>query len=434
MKTRSLIPITLSAISILFIVFSVQAQQNFRVFNRLNGGLAAFNALASQPPISADFDNFSQGTNINGMDIADIQFLSSATGAPLIVVRGDTTSTPPEFTNAAFATTNRLYPTSGRRVLSPGGETLAPGPNNPIEKDDLELVFSSPVRAFGFDLLFQSVDGSSFTTIKVYNQSDELLFSETISMPNLGGVGSSPGAAEFWGGMTVGPDLITRIVIEEFDDDNRNPDSNIGFDTFRYFFAPHRPDLDSDGYLDPHDNCPDISNPDQTDSDGDGSGDVCDEEIDNDGVPNSDDNCPDVFNPDQLDSDGDGSGDVCDEDVDNDGVPNSDDNCLDVFNPDQTDSDEDGVGDVCDSSDDVDGDFDGIPDRRDNCKDVSNPDQTDSDEDGVGDVCDSSNDIDSDSDGIPNSDDNCPEDFNSDQTDSDEDEVGDVCDPFDDRF
>ncbi|MEW6584590.1 MAG: thrombospondin type 3 repeat-containing protein, partial [Nitrospirota bacterium] len=72
-------------------------------------------------------------------------------------------------------------------------------------------------------------------------------------------------------------------------------------------------DGDGDGIDDAVDNCPSISNPDQTDSDrlpctepwcdvtwiSDGYGDACD-------------NCPYVFNADQLDSDGDGIGDACD--------------------------------------------------------------------------------------------------------------------------
>lgn len=58
------------------------------------------------------------------------------------------------------------------------------------------------------------------------------------------------------------------------------------------------PDLDADGLVMPHDNCPGAANPNQADSDRDGAGDLCD-------------NCPAVFNPDQADSDGDGRGDAC---------------------------------------------------------------------------------------------------------------------------
>jgi hypothetical protein len=62
------------------------------------------------------------------------------------------------------------------------------------------------------------------------------------------------------------------------------------------------------------DNCPNVSNPDQTDTDDDGIGDACD-------------NCPTVSNPDQADFDHDGIGDACDPDVDGDGVPNELDRC-----------------------------------------------------------------------------------------------------------
>jgi hypothetical protein len=57
-------------------------------------------------------------------------------------------------------------------------------------------------------------------------------------------------------------------------------------------------DTDGDGVIDPCDNCPAVANADQSDVDGDGFGDVCDV-------------CPDVFDPEQLDSNGDGIGDAC---------------------------------------------------------------------------------------------------------------------------
>jgi len=67
------------------------------------------------------------------------------------------------------------------------------------------------------------------------------------------------------------------------------------------------------------DNCPDVANPGQEDTDRDGLGNLCDltptGDNDNDGVDNAVDNCPDVANPDQLDSDGDGLGDACDNDL-----------------------------------------------------------------------------------------------------------------------
>ena len=52
-----------------------------------------------------------------------------------------------------------------------------------------------------------------------------------------------------------------------------------------------------------------------------------DPDIDDDTVPNDEDNCPDVPNPDQTDTDGDGQGDACDDDDDGDGIPDIDDEC-----------------------------------------------------------------------------------------------------------
>ena len=71
-------------------------------------------------------------------------------------------------------------------------------------------------------------------------------------------------------------------------------------------------------------------------------------DTDQDGVPDNVDNCPYAANPAQEDLDGDGDGDLCDDDDDGDGILDVADNCPTVSNPGQEDGDFDGIGDVCD--------------------------------------------------------------------------------------
>jgi len=78
-------------------------------------------------------------------------------------------------------------------------------------------------------------------------------------------------------------------------------------------------------------------------------------ETDGDTVPNNIDNCPYFANTDQLDSNNDGIGDACQNDIDNDGIPDGFDNCPLDANTSQLDTDNDGQGNVCDSDDDNDG-------------------------------------------------------------------------------
>lgn len=59
---------------------------------------------------------------------------------------------------------------------------------------------------------------------------------------------------------------------------------------------------------------------------------------DGDGIPDFKDNCPEVPNAQQTDTDSDSTGDFCDPDIDNDGVLNAADNCIYVANADQADT------------------------------------------------------------------------------------------------
>ncbi|MDP6200133.1 MAG: aryl-sulfate sulfotransferase, partial [Candidatus Poseidonia sp.] len=176
-------------------------------------------------------------------------------------------------------------------------------------------------------------------------------------------------------------------------------------------------DSDSDGVLDPYDQC--SLGDDGTDADSDNIPDACDGYVDSDmdGVLDEDDLCQ--GHDDDLDNDADGVPDGCDAlvDTDNDGVEDDKDLCD--GSDDDVDLDKDGLPDGCDEL--IDGDFDGVADAMDTCPNTT-PQTADGtiDENGC-----SPNQLDGDVDGVSDADDRCE--GHDDTVDSDDDGVPDGC-------
>ncbi|MEE9151111.1 MAG: thrombospondin type 3 repeat-containing protein, partial [Thermoplasmata archaeon] len=187
---------------------------------------------------------------------------------------------------------------------------------------------------------------------------------------------------------------------------------------------------------------------DNTDTDGDGIGDLADLDIDGDGVDNSEDLFP-YDSTDWIDIDSDGTGDNTDDDDDGDGVPDTRDD-FPLNSNEWVDTDGDGIGDNSDFDIDADGvynindafpynasewsdiDGDGLGDNSDDDMDgdgVLNDDDAfpinqlewrETDNDGIGDNADE----DDDGDGVPDINDAFPLDF-MEWRDTDKDGVGD---------
>ena len=100
-------------------------------------------------------------------------------------------------------------------------------------------------------------------------------------------------------------------------------------------------DADSDGYDDLlNDNCPTVANADQYDTDHDGEGNACDTDDDDDLTLDDQDLCP--LTAGHEDYNGNGIGDVCENDADGDGVGDAVDDNPSSYDPGQ-DADTDGT-------------------------------------------------------------------------------------------
>jgi hypothetical protein len=102
------------------------------------------------------------------------------------------------------------------------------------------------------------------------------------------------------------------------------PNAAYGQDTYTLTWSLTKlPDRDHDGHPDEADNCRDVFNPSQTDSDADGVGDDCTDQhdADGDGVPDAVDQCPGTPAGSLVNAVG------CPLDTDRDGVPDGPDRC-----------------------------------------------------------------------------------------------------------
>lgn len=250
--------------------------------------------------------------------IANLTVAPGYAGAPLVDCDAD-----PEILKDEF----RL--SSGAPTVDAGGATVrlfVEGPNDDgiLGSPNDTLVFLQLVSTGDLDAQIRVVDGDAMPPALPDQGALEFLPGD----PDDGDLDNDTIADDGDGSGTLGdapcPDGVTM-----------NCDDNC-----LAFFNSDQSDTDGDGFGDVCDNCPDVANPDQADRDSDGFPDACgDLDVENDGILEDggdnpcapgereacDDNCPDDFNPDQADNDLDGVGDVCDDDDDNDGVADVDD-------------------------------------------------------------------------------------------------------------
>lgn len=219
MSTLRILSATAAALTLSFAATASHA--SLSVFNN---NLAGFNAAAGNPAIAVDFDSPALG-DVTGATLNGVK-LTGESGNSLFVVNAADTFSP------CCGAPYQLPATSGARVLSPGGSQLVLGPDT-RQRDGVTFTFTTGVRAFGLDVLFQSLDGFSLVGYDVRDANGASLASNGfISIPAQVGGGSY-----FLGFVaTEATNSIKSVVFFDDDDNDVNPDANIGYDTLR--FAP----------------------------------------------------------------------------------------------------------------------------------------------------------------------------------------------------
>ena len=181
-------------------------------------------AAAGGADVAVDFDSVADNTAFEGASLGGATF--HGLGSPLLVVNGNETVTPGDSTGVY-----KLFPTTGNMVLSPGGKDLGFDPS--VQSDSMQITLANPSKSFGLDLLYQSNDGYSLVGIELFDAAGNSLGGNGFLASN----GNGNGGHDFYGYISDGAP-IARVVISDNDNDNVNPDANIGIDTLRFQAVP----------------------------------------------------------------------------------------------------------------------------------------------------------------------------------------------------
>lgn len=157
------------------------------------------------------FDTFALGTDLTGTTLGLAQ-LQAPGSTPLEVILGATGVRFP------------MSPSSGPHVLSPGGSSTT------LEDDDLRIVFGTPVRAAGLDVVYDAPDGLSFVGVTFRDAGGNVLASNSF-IPAPGG---APGYQ--FAGLVDDTASIASIAFDEFDP--TADDDHVAYDTLTYAAVP----------------------------------------------------------------------------------------------------------------------------------------------------------------------------------------------------